>query len=425
MPLPRLAPRQHMERAAAVRLVQSHETALERNLAKAIAGLGRKAVGHFNNDVKVTALDFRTPLARVLGPSIRTTARAFGQQVLTKCQHLGLETKAFEDLEAGVEEFLRQYTAERVVQISDVLKRLITNIIHDGLENGSSVEQVAEAIVEATRGTMAMARARRIARTETHMAANAGQLAAARASPLDYRKEWLATEDKRTREDHAEANGQIVDLDEPFIVGGEEMMMPGDPNASAGQVINCRCTVMYHPIAGVERPEEGGEIELNELLADPDLWRAFFAQLQARNVLPSDVVLYATGNDCGLPTFASAEDLVGEIGQNIAPPQHASLNPIMVDSGAGLRDTFPLYGRPVVVKIAVPAGTRATAGAQIALEIALDESVTLVITAVTEEQWGEVQDEAGVPRDRPPTRYRHQRMPPRRGITLVEAEVQE
>jgi hypothetical protein len=415
-----------MERAASVRLVVALETALERNLARTIVAIGRNAMSRYvagGDPAAVDAVDMST-IGRVLAPSLRNTARVFGRALVSKSTDIGIETKAFEDLDAGVEEFLRAHTADRVVQISDALKRIITNIIRDGLEANRGVEEVAQAIVEATSGTMAMARARRIARTETHMAANAGQLAAARASPLQWRKEWLATEDQRTREDHAEANGQTVDLDEPFIVGGEEMMMPGDPNAPPEQTINCRCAVLYSPIAAVQRPDddEAGGVELNDLLTDPDLWRAFFQQLEERNALPADVVLYATGEACGLPQFASADDI--EIGSELVTPRSASMNPILVNAGAGLPDTFPLYGRPVVVKIAAPAGTPAESGATIAMEVKLREDVRIVVTAVTEERWGEAQDEAGVERDRPRARYRHQRMPARRGITLVEAEVQ-
>jgi hypothetical protein len=36
-----------------------------------------------------------------------------------------------------------------------------------------------------------------------------------------------------------------VPIDEPFIVSGEELMYPGDPSGSAGNVINCRCAIGY------------------------------------------------------------------------------------------------------------------------------------------------------------------------------------
>ena len=56
-------------------------------------------------------------------------------------------------------------------------------------------------------------------------------------------KEWVSVDDNRTREAHHHADGQVVPLDEPFIVDGEELMYPGDINGSASNVINCRCTM--------------------------------------------------------------------------------------------------------------------------------------------------------------------------------------
>ena len=61
------------------------------------------------------------------------------------------------------------------------------------------------------------------------------------------KREWVAAQGERTREDHSAANGQIVSMNQPFIVGGEELMYPGDPNGSAENVINCRCIVAYVP----------------------------------------------------------------------------------------------------------------------------------------------------------------------------------
>jgi hypothetical protein len=37
------------------------------------------------------------------------------------------------------------------------------------------------------------------------------------------------------------ADGQVVGLDEPFIVGGEQLMYPGDPAGSPGNICNCLC----------------------------------------------------------------------------------------------------------------------------------------------------------------------------------------
>ena len=82
-----------------------------------------------------------------------------------------------------------------------------------------------------------------IARTETTRAVNAGTYQIGREWDVE-RKEWLATSDDRTRDSHADADGQIAWLDDPFDVGGYEMMYPGDAQHGAppSEFVNCRCT---------------------------------------------------------------------------------------------------------------------------------------------------------------------------------------
>jgi uncharacterized protein with gpF-like domain len=88
-------------------------------------------------------------------------------------------------------------------------------------------------------------RARVISRTESHAASNASTQMAAKASGLPMQKEWIASGGERTRETHLSAHGQKVGIDDPFTVGGSLLMQPGDVNAPAEEVINCRCVVGY------------------------------------------------------------------------------------------------------------------------------------------------------------------------------------
>jgi hypothetical protein len=64
----------------------------------------------------------------------------------------------------------------------------------------------------------------------------------------DYKrsKTWVAILDDKTREEHAEADGQVVDFDEPFDVGGEDLMMPRDDSmgASDWNIMGCRCEMV-------------------------------------------------------------------------------------------------------------------------------------------------------------------------------------
>ena len=85
-------------------------------------------------------------------------------------------------------------------------------------------------------------RAERIARTETMSSLNEGQLITYAGEGVE-KKEWLATMDDRTRDDHAEADGQVVGIDEDFDVGGVSMDAPGN-SGDPGEDINCRCTIL-------------------------------------------------------------------------------------------------------------------------------------------------------------------------------------
>lgn len=62
------------------------------------------------------------------------------------------------------------------------------------------------------------------------------------------RKTWHAIIDKRTRDTHKDINGTTIPIEDPFEVGDSLMMFPRDESmgASAGEIVNCRCSVSYH-----------------------------------------------------------------------------------------------------------------------------------------------------------------------------------
>jgi HK97 family phage portal protein len=82
-----------------------------------------------------------------------------------------------------------------------------------------------------------------IARTETMRASNAGSHELFKQAGIE-KQEWLSTQDDRTRDDHLAADGQVRTMDNPFDVGGEELIYPGDPAGSPENTVNCRCTLL-------------------------------------------------------------------------------------------------------------------------------------------------------------------------------------
>ncbi len=127
---------------------------------------------------------------------------------------------------------------------ANMIKKINQNIL-TGLIQGKSYAKIATGINKDM--DLGYKNSLRIARTEAHRVREKGTLNAyeeAKEMGLQIVKVWSSAKDDRTREAHIEANGQEVEIDEPFIVDGEELMFPGDPSGSAENVINCRCSMI-------------------------------------------------------------------------------------------------------------------------------------------------------------------------------------
>jgi hypothetical protein len=105
-----------------------------------------------------------------------------------------------------------------------------------------SAEQTGASVVEST-GRNWQAIAEMHARTEATAAFNDSSISDIAASGLPF-QEWTAQIDNRTRPGHADADGQIVPVGEPFLVDGESLMYPGDPAGSWENTASCRCVVI-------------------------------------------------------------------------------------------------------------------------------------------------------------------------------------
>ena len=60
-------------------------------------------------------------------------------------------------------------------------------------------------------------------------------------------KRWKTENDNLVRKSHEIVNNNVVEINEPFVVGDSLMMFPKDfsMGASAEELVNCRCTVEY------------------------------------------------------------------------------------------------------------------------------------------------------------------------------------
>jgi uncharacterized protein with gpF-like domain len=148
-----------------------------------------------------------------------------------------LETKGLEDLAEG---------------ITDTTKEQIRSFLIQAQEQNLTTQQ---SIALLRTSGITNFRAELIARTETGRAANIGSVVGAVSTGLVTVKEWIATQDSRTRRiprdqtDHLHLDGVKVPIDATFTVKGikyiDLMLHPCDSSAHAGNVCNCRCTLGY------------------------------------------------------------------------------------------------------------------------------------------------------------------------------------
>lgn len=123
----------------------------------------------------------------------------------------------------------------------------IANAVTQGIIQGDSIPEIARRIAEKTAYHNRKA-TERYARTAMTGAQNAGRmemLHEAQNMGIKVKKVWLATLDERTRDAHAETDGQEREIDEPFSNSIGTIMYPGDLSADPANTWNCRCTLTY------------------------------------------------------------------------------------------------------------------------------------------------------------------------------------
>lgn len=228
--------------------------ALAKNVEKPLAREIARAMTEMGKDPNTATDILATHKARtreILTKQYRTTFEVFGERIL-KAAAKAEELHGTEQFTQSATQWIKQVGAAKVTEIAgttfEQAQTIIQSAVATGLEEGLGEIATAKLVQEEMRtsaATLSRFRSRVIARTETHSASNAANQQAAVATGIpNIMKEWVASGDERTREDHRIAHGQIRPLDQPFEVGGEFLMFPSDPHGSADQVINCRCAAV-------------------------------------------------------------------------------------------------------------------------------------------------------------------------------------
>ena len=116
--------------------------------------------------------------------------------------------------------------------------------ILQGILQGESIPDIAKRLSNVTE--MNKTAAIRNARTSVTSAECKGRQDSyirATNDGIILKREWIATNDGRTRHSHRLLDGQIAEVDKPFKSELGDIMYPGDPEADPSNVYNCRCTI--------------------------------------------------------------------------------------------------------------------------------------------------------------------------------------
>lgn len=134
---------------------------------------------------------------------------------------------------------------KKVAEAKDIewYQHKINSVVVQGIIQGEGIGQIASRVGRET-GELsrnAMLRNARTAMTSAHSAGKLDAMHAMKERGIDVKKRWVATLDLKTRPAHASLDGVEVDIDEPFTTPMGDIERPGDPNAPACLVFNCRC----------------------------------------------------------------------------------------------------------------------------------------------------------------------------------------
>lgn len=117
----------------------------------------------------------------------------------------------------------------------------INTALTSGILQGKSIKNLTDSFMVVMQNNRTAAI--RNARTAVTSAQNSGRQECynrAVEKGIELEKEWMATNDSRTRDSHKHLDGVIVKYNEPFP---NNLMYPGDPDGEPAEVYNCRCTM--------------------------------------------------------------------------------------------------------------------------------------------------------------------------------------
>ena len=243
----------------------------ERDLRRTLGALDAEIAREFervyrDRGIIIAAERIEPATATVLAEHRKAVARAFS----TRLRALMPGANAITDTEnAIISVVLSEYMDnEARLQAARITSTTLKNMSKAIEVVGAEAAAAGEVLTQAERAKRAggllrrnlKGRAVNIAILETQQAAEAAKLTEAEVligreptvrggtgEPAPLGKRWDSQGDSIVRPSHLSADSQEVNLEEPFIVGGFQLMYPGDGSLGAplSEIAGCRCSARY------------------------------------------------------------------------------------------------------------------------------------------------------------------------------------
>ena len=191
-------------------------------------------------DVLFDATMFKHDIAKTLDPITAATLQTAGAELLDE---IGRPDDPWKMAPQQVKAFIA--SRENLIKgVGDTAFNQLKTSITAGVDAGETTEELA-ARVRSVFNHLGNFESLRIAMTETSAAYGKARHEAMSDAGIEF-KAWLTSHGNNVRFAHEEAEENFgpdnpIPVDEPFTVDGEQLMHPGDPAGSPGNVINCHC----------------------------------------------------------------------------------------------------------------------------------------------------------------------------------------
>lgn len=217
---------------------------------KRIAQIANKRAADLSNaDIKklLGFVDVAS-MFNAVGPVVKRLMSEWGQDAMNGVIEITQgDAQEFDANSSAVRKQMRELANERIKKlINETTRTELEAAIVGAIEAGGGPEGIRSAVKEVFNRAR-VERSRIIAETESLVHSQFAAWEAFKQTEIEMVKEWIATQDGRARETHADMDGQQVGLDEPFTLvsgkhAGAQAQYPGGFRI-AGEDINCRCSV--------------------------------------------------------------------------------------------------------------------------------------------------------------------------------------